>query len=348
MNKLTRLLLVWLSGCGSTEAPFGPPSDFANCSANGGQIAIAVNPRFSVTPTSGTVEISGTATHSRGLSIRRILVGGKTATSDSFNFATWHAQLSAEDIARVASSMSGMSGELVAIPVQAFDVCSPAIPRGEATFTTTVQAAVQTRVSRVSLEHHPEPGLTAGIAPIGRSLEIEATANVEASGVAAQLALSSGTSGATFSVGDSRTAMLTLLATDENKATGRFSIIGRAAGVAVVTITAGAVAQSLPVTFVGPPTLLPLQQTALPRQRVILNLIFGTATGTCEVSPSISRAFIIEGFNPDGTIAIADSHREFAFTRTLEDGPSLTVTCRDAFQQAGRATIVAGVAADGG
>lgn len=336
-------LFVALVGCNLDDIDLlTPPHDSPDCASEGGAITLEVNPSFYVTPTSGTLRIAGTARHARGLTIRRVIVGGKEATSTSFNYSTWSADLSAEDIARVAASADAGSQAQVVIPIVAFDVCDPGAPRGTARFTTSVQAALVTRVRQLSLVRNPVSALP-GFAPLDAEVQVELRSNLEAAGAEVGLTLDPGTAGARFANGTA-TATAALTPADNNTAMGRVALTARTAGVATISATAGPVSTQFAVRFVGPPTLVPGSQTVIPGQRVVVTALSEASIAACELTPANSTAFSVEGFDTSGQTTVNGTRAEFRFTRTTMAGPGMTVTCRDAFGQTARSVIEAGAA----
>jgi hypothetical protein len=334
--------LLSFSSCDLSGIDLSGPDDLPNCSSEGGTIEVVADQRLSVTPVTGSILVTGIARHPRGLTIQRLLVGSVPATNTSFNFATWSAELSAAALARLAASPDAGSPEAVVIPIVAFDVCDVGAPRGKATFTASVQAAPQTRVTRLRVVRVADGLRPEGTAPLTAPVVLELRANLEASGVSVRLELSPGTSGATFANGAAQTSV-TLLPSDTDEAIARVAVTGREPGTAVITALAGAVAAGVPVRFVGPPRVFPATQSPIPGQRVVVTALSDGEVSQCELSPATSAAFTVTGFDASGVATVGRQTAEFEIVRTAATGPGLTVTCRDTFGQSSRATIAAGV-----
>lgn len=259
MSRAISLSLCVLLFVSCEVVELQPPDDQPDCSANGGTIDLIPDQRLSVTPVAGTVLVTGTARHPRGLTIQRIFVGSVPATNTSFNFSTWSAELSAAALARLSAAPDAGTPDSVVIPIVAFDVCDVGMPRGVASLTATFQAAPQTRVRRLSVVRTADGLRPEGTAPLNTPVQLEVRANQEASGVSLRLELAAGTSGATFGTGLTQTTVA-LLASDTDEAVARVAVLGRSPGTAVVTGLAGAVAASVPIRFIGPPRILPGSQ----------------------------------------------------------------------------------------
>lgn len=332
------LAALALCGCGSNlELP--TVQDSPNCDPTGGSIEIQTETRFGVVPTTGSIRVSGTARHPRGLTIRRILVGNVPATHSSFNFATWSAEISAEELARLSSLADGGVGETVAIPVVAYDVCDVGTPRGSATLNLQIQTAAQTRVRRLAVARVPDAQMPPGAAPLNAPVQLEVRTNLEASGVSVRASLDPGGSGATFADGSAQVT-LTPTASETNDAVARFSLRGATAtGTAVVTLIAGNQATALAVRFVGPPAMLPESPSIAPGQTVRVNVISDGLLHECALSPASSTAFTVDGIPATGRVELKTARADFGFTATSMPGPSLTLECRDTFGQSARAAI---------
>lgn len=327
-----------LAGCGpSLELP--TIQDQPNCDATGGAIEIRPETRFGVVPTTGNIRVSGTARHPRGLTIRRILVGNVPATNSSFNFATWTAELSAEELARLSSQSDGGVGETVAIPIAAYDPCDVGNPRGNATLTLQLQSAAQTRVRRLALSRVPDAQVPQGTAPLNSPTQMEARTNLEATGVSIRATLDAGGTGATFADGSTQ-LVLTPTAAETGDAVARFALRGASTpGTVVITLTAGSQAAAAAVRFVGPPAMLPGTSSVAAGQTVRVNVISEGQLRECILSPASSTAFTVDGIPSTGTVTLTTARAEFGFTATTMPGPSLTLECRDTFGQFQRATI---------
>lgn len=339
-STLARSALVTLAlcGCGS-NLELSTVQDSPNCDAIGGDIVIQAETRFGVVPTTGNIRVSGTARHPRGLTIRRILVGNVPATNGSFNFATWSAEISAEELARLSSLPDGGLGETVAIPVVAYDVCDVGTPRGSSTLNLQVQTAAQTRVRRITVARVPDAETPPGAAPLNTPVQLEVRTNLEASGVSVRATLDPGGSGATFADGSTQVT-LTPTATETNDAIARFTLRGApATGTAVVTLIAGNQATAAAVRFVGPPAMLPRSSSIAPGQTVRVSVISEGLLRVCTLSPASSTAFTVDGIPATGMASPTTSRVEFGFTATAMTGPNLTLECRDTFGQFERATI---------
>jgi hypothetical protein len=140
MIKISILVLILgLAGCHELFDDLDEGIDDSRCDEVIDETpTVAIDTASPVGFTTGamTLKLRGTASHTLGLSIRRITVAGLDATSDSFNFAAWSIEVSEDLLTAQIAPMSTLPQD-VTLDIVGYDACSD-----NATAPTTVMIQV--------------------------------------------------------------------------------------------------------------------------------------------------------------------------------------------------------------
>ena len=142
MNRLASFLLAFavvaIAGCSEdlgqepidTSCPELPTADLVFIESGAGTYQIG----------EASVSLRGTAEHTLGLAIRRITVAGIDATSESFNFAAWAADVPGEVIDGLLDDDAALPTN-VDLTVIAYEPCMGTAPGTITTATVRVEDA---------------------------------------------------------------------------------------------------------------------------------------------------------------------------------------------------------------
>ena len=119
-----------------------------------GELEVAVNEPLPDARVNGEVVVRGTATHTQGLAVHSVLVGGRSATATSFNFETWEARVPADALPMSADGRREIS-------VVATDTCG-----ATSTSSRVVELFVPATDLQISEPEYPGPSFAPATKPV--------------------------------------------------------------------------------------------------------------------------------------------------------------------------------------
>ena len=326
-NAVIGIVLLLAVGCDSDPAE---PSCNVEGTITGGVIA---------GPTDQLVDknllVRGVATHSEGLTIRRVLVAGIAATNDGFNFDNWSATIPIDTLAGMARTSTP-----VTIHVAAVDACERTLEI--ASFMVNVDPTPGVRLTSLVITSEISGGLDyiPGSGSVPAILTI--TGNADAAHAAVTLSASTGS----FTGAPGNQVTLQGDGTGPATATVLYAATTPTSQAVLITASAkGQLAQTA-VRVAGPPTLLPGSATLAPGQGVAVSVATQGTIQACQATPARGLTITSGGdlmatpggvdTNGDHLIDI-DVKADAAITSTT----SSTITCRDPYGQFSTGTYTA-------
>lgn len=274
------------------------------------------------------LRVRGVATHSEGLTIRRVLVDGIPATNDGFNFENWSVTLPIDLLA----GMTASNNPAITIKAEAIDVCD--VRSMLDAFTVQVDATPGVRVTQLAIQHSIASGLDYIPANGNVPAILTITANADAAHAVVTLAASIGT----FSGATANQVTLQGDGTASATATVLFSATTSTSREVLVTGSAkGMLAQTV-VRVAGPPRLTPGTATLAPGQSIPVTVTTAGVLASCQASPAAGLSIKSGGVDLMST-PVGDTNGDQQIDIVVKADPGLTaavastITCRDPYGQ---------------
>jgi hypothetical protein len=319
------LLFLLLAGCET-------PLDTLTCE---GTLDVSVFADADTPIGSDGITLTGTASHTGGLAIRSLLVGGVPATNGGGNYRNWTAALPLSQLRALDVDGDGA----LFVPVTARDSCGVIFDEPEAT-RLTLDPVPEVEVSRLTVTVSipagttwlPADGVTPAVVTLG--------ANPEAAGALVDLDASFGTlTGADNGV--------TLAGNGTADASASVLFSAADAGTAVLVATADGVAATATILVVEPPALSPPAATLLAGAAIHVEVWTDGAVETCAASGAASDSVAVTSADVSlyggGAVTDTDGNGSPDFAVTVSPdaaaGASVELTCCDVFGQCASGTF---------
>ncbi len=283
-----------------------------------------------------SLDVRGTTLHDDDLAIREVLVGGVSATKSEFNFKSWNATLSYDDL--INSSQLGDDGK-VTVSVDAIDACGNRYPFGQ----LVVDVDTTPNVAITSLEltvTYPE-----GKTSLPANGDAAAVITVTGMGRADTAVVSLDASAGRFQgveTGDNVT-LNAVSAEADASATALF--YADADGDLVITATVDNIVATAIVVAAGAPTVAPGRATLTPGGSVELTVIGRGEVDYCQASSAeyltVSHEGAALGAAPTNVTRSADGTYRLtvAADSNADEAGAVTVTCVDTYGQFNESVI---------
>jgi hypothetical protein len=271
--------------------------------------------------------VRGSAEHSEGLAIRRVLVAGVAATNQGFNFDSWSATLPVATLAGLPVDEDGR----VTVKAIAEDAC---LHRSElASFPLRVDPNPSVRVDQLTLTITYPSGENLLPADGHTPAVVTVQANPEAMNATVMLSTQNGsfqgTSGGTVVLTGDRKSPASTHVLYTSTVPGTFVLTAESKGRMATTS----------VQVVGPPTLAPNAASLSPGQKTRITVFSGAPVKECQATPSTGLTVTSGDINLMATPGASDTNGdervdfEVAAADDLAAAAATTVTCRDVFGQ---------------
>lgn len=306
---MTRTHILMLPALLSVACGDAPPSETL-CSGSSGPTVLMGSATQYLTGSGTTrdLQVSGTATHTEHLTIRRVLVAGVAAQSVTPNFATWSATIPAATLAALATN------SMVTITAEALDACNRSAP------IATLGPIPWNTQPKVELKVAIPGGRTFLPASGAVPAELTVTANPEAAGATAVVSVSApGVNTQTLNV--------PLSSNGTNPASGVTLLRLTAAASYLVSVALDGRQDATLVNAAGAPSLLPGSLVLVPG---------GSGSISATSDGDVDECTVVASGQATATKTRIDPRRiDIAIDATkAADGDRVEIACRDSYGQA--------------
>jgi hypothetical protein len=331
MRTLHFLPLIPLAAC-TALAP-----EAQDCS---GEIQVNVFADGETPIGSDGVTLTGTATHTGGLAIRSLVVGGVPATNGGNNYLTWSATLLLSQLRALDVDGDGS----VPVPVTARDACDAVLSDTDAV-TLTLDANPEVKVERLALTVSVPGGGDWIPADGTHPALLSLTANPAAAGAVVDLDVSAGTL-----LG----APVTLAGDGTADATATALLTVDTAVTVVVIATAEGVATSATLVAAGAPVLSPDSGSLLPGAQIAVEVWSDGEIASCAAYAEDSDVIAVTGASGSlyggGEVSDTDADGRWELTLAASDtapaGATVDLRCCDTYDQCGAGTYTVAAVAE--
>jgi len=339
MNRMHTLLIgaFLLLGAACEAAP----ESETDCSAQGsveGDITLVLASAGEAVK--NDLIVRGTAEHTGGLAIRKIMVSGVTATQDEdegFNFDTWEAVLTFD---RLLALVGASEDNTITIEVTAIDSCDRTSTIGTVDVEISLTPDVVVKQLAITATI---PGIDATDPSDGYYLPADGnvpaivtiTGNPEAANAKVALEASHGTLSGGAEGFEGLSVTLTGDGIEPAKATLLYT--SETAGVALLSATSGKTVATKLLTVAGAPALIPSGGALLKGQQIRVTVFTDGQLEACQATPAVGLSVTSAGDNlmaaPGGEIT-SEGRIEIDVLATEDVEASTVVTCVDIYGQA--------------